>query len=108
MKKILLAICITAVMASGNTNYNSTAKASVLQKTFTMKKVKAANTSKKCWFVVSGKVYDLTKWISKHPGGKGAIKSLCGLDGTAAFNGQHEGQKKPSKVLKTYYIGNLK
>ena len=36
---------------------------------------------------IAGVVHDVTEFISKHPGGKTAIKSGIGLDATAMFNG---------------------
>jgi cytochrome b involved in lipid metabolism len=60
-----------------------------------------------CYSVVNGSVYDLTNWITKHPGGQQAIKGLCGKDGTAAFTGKHGGQQKPETMLASFKIGVL-
>ena len=75
--------------------------------TYTMEKVKANATAASCWAVISGNVYDLTKWIGSHPGGEGAITSLCGTDGTSAFLGMHTGQSKPQSRLSGYLLGPL-
>jgi cytochrome b involved in lipid metabolism len=74
---------------------------------YTMERVKANNTSASCWSVISGSVYDLTKWINSHPGGSGAIVSLCGKDGTADFLGMHANQGKPQSRLAGYLLGPL-
>jgi cytochrome b involved in lipid metabolism len=74
---------------------------------YTMEKVKANATSASCWAVISGNVYDLTKWIGSHPGGSSAITSLCGTDGTAAFLAMHEGRAKPQSRLNGYLLGPL-
>lgn len=60
-----------------------------------------------CWAVVDKKVYDLTSWINKHPGGKAAIKQLCGKDGTSAFTAQHGRDGDPKRRLATFTIGQL-
>lgn len=60
-----------------------------------------------CWSAVNGKVYDLTPWPAKHPGGDKAIFSICGKDGSEAFNKKHGGQEKPEKTLEGFYIGDL-
>jgi len=60
-----------------------------------------------CWSAVNGNVYDLTSWIAQHPGGEGAILSICGKDGSAAFNNQHGGQGRPEAILQTFKIGAL-
>lgn len=77
-------------------------------KTYTMDEVKAQAAAGKCWSAIGGKVYDLSDWINKHPGGAGAIKSLCGIDGTAKFQAVHGGQGKPEAVLAKYLLGALK
>jgi hypothetical protein len=74
---------------------------------FTMTQVRANNTSRSCWTVIDGVVYDLTKWISNHPGGSGAILFLCGTDGTNAFKAQHENQARPAIRLDIYRLGPL-
>lgn len=77
-------------------------------KTYTMAEVQAAAAAGKCWTIISGKVYDLSSWITKHPGGEAAIRSLCGIDGTAKFTAMHGGAAKPEAVLASYQIGVAK
>lgn len=72
---------------------------------FTMTQVSSHNSAASCYTQVDGVVYDVTSYVSKHPGGQTAIKSICGVDGTAAFSGQHGGQGKPSSVLAQFKIG---
>ena len=38
-----------------------------------------------CWMALNGKVYDITKYIPYHPGGK-KIMAAAGKDGTALFS----------------------
>ncbi|KAJ3016539.1 UNVERIFIED_CONTAM: hypothetical protein HDU68_012159 [Siphonaria sp. JEL0065] len=38
--------------------------------------------------IISGVVYDVTKFIDDHPGGKGFMKASIGRDVTASFNGE--------------------
>jgi len=77
-------------------------------KTYTMAEVQAASDPENCWTAINGKVYDLTAWINKHPGGDKNILKLCGTDGSSLFNGQHGGQEKQENVLKGFSIGVLK
>ncbi len=76
-------------------------------KTFTMADLAARATVASCYSVVNGNVYDLTSWISKHPGGEKAILGICGKDATSAFTGKHGGQEKPEAALKSFLIGTL-
>ena len=74
---------------------------------YTMAQVKANNSRQSCWTIIDNYVYDLTRWINSHPGGASAILSLCGVDGSAAFNAQHENQSKPAVRLDFYKLGPL-
>lgn len=66
------------------------------------------NKSSDCWTVVNGGVYNVTSWINEHPGGASAIISMCGVDGSSAFDDQHGGQRSPERELASFKIGNLK
>ena len=74
---------------------------------YSMADVKKANTRAKCWSAIDGNVYDLTAWISAHPGGASAITFLCGIDGSNAFKAQHENQARPAMNLTKYLLGPL-
>ena len=74
---------------------------------YTMTQVKANKSASKCWSVINEKVYDLTAWINAHPGGSGAIVSLCGTDGTQGFLAMHRNQSKPESRLAGYLLGPL-
>lgn len=74
---------------------------------YTMAQVRANNTARSCWTAIDGVVYDLTRWISNHPGGSGAILFLCGTDGTNAFSAQHQNQARPAVRLDSYRLGPL-
>jgi cytochrome b involved in lipid metabolism len=74
---------------------------------YTVAQVKANNSRQSCWTIIDNYVYDLTRWINSHPGGASAILSLCGVDGSAAFNSQHENQSKPAVRLDSYKLGPL-
>jgi predicted heme/steroid binding protein len=76
-------------------------------KTYTLAEVQKHSTQSSCWTTINGKVYDVTSWISQHPGGAQAILSLCGKDGSSAFNAQHGGQRRPANELAGFLIGSL-
>jgi len=76
--------------------------------TITMSEVATHAVAADCWSAVNGKVYDLTQWIDKHPGGPVVIEALCGKDGSAGFNNQHQGERDPAEELKRYLVGALK
>lgn len=90
-------IATTAINAAPNTT-----------KGITVKQVQAKNTPANCWSIVNGKVYNLTAWVSKHPGGSTRIVAMCGKNASRAFNGQHAGQGSPNSNLADYQIGIVK
>lgn len=75
---------------------------------YTMAEVRQNNTASSCWVAVDGRVFNLTQWIARHPGGSGAITQLCGTDGTISFNSRHGGQSSPTAALESYDIGSLR
>lgn len=77
-------------------------------KTYSMAEIAMHNSRASCWSAVNGSVYDLTRWISAHPGGSQAILYMCGIDGTEAFTAQHGGQSRPESELAKLKIGTLK
>ena len=74
---------------------------------YTMAKVRENNSAASCWSAINGNVYNLTRWISSHPGGASAIQGLCGTDGTSSFNARHRGQSNPTSTLAGYLLGPL-
>lgn len=75
---------------------------------YTLAQVATHNTPANCWTAINGGVYNVTSWISQHPGGSQAIINLCGIDGSAAFNDQHGGERRPASELASFKIGTLK
>ncbi len=78
--------------------------------TYTTAQVATHASVSNCWFIISGKVYDVTSYISVHPGGTSTIINQCGTDATTAFNtkgggGTHSTSAK--SILNTFYIGDL-
>ncbi|MBP9748970.1 cytochrome b5 domain-containing protein [Patescibacteria group bacterium] len=87
------------------TNSENTTDARV--RGYTLAQVAEHGTAASCWSAVNGDVYDLSDWIAQHPGGEGAIISICGKDGSAAFNTQHSGDGRPEAALSNFKIGAL-
>ncbi len=65
-------------------------------------------TESDCWTSIEGQVYNLTSFISEHPGGKRAILELCGRDGSVDFRDAHgKGGRGQVAVFTKYKIGIL-
>ncbi len=75
---------------------------------YTAAEVAIHKNASSCWTIVNNFVYDVTSFISQHPGGSARILSICGIDGTNAFDDQHGGQRRPEQELASFKIGILK
>ncbi|CAM6099424.1 unnamed protein product [Calypogeia fissa] len=57
------------------------------------------------WISIEGKVYDVTEWLGKHPGGGNPLLSFAGQDVTDAFLAFHP--RTAWALLHQFLIGNL-
>lgn len=69
----------------------------------TMADVATHDSSSDCWMVIDGGVYDVTSYISSHPGGSDILRG-CGIDATAMFS--HHAQSA-YEIKENYKIGDL-
>ena len=65
-------------------------------KTYCAADVAKHNKADDCWIIVDGAVYDVTKFLSEHPGGKKVIVQVAGQDASKKFHLFH----KPSVMQK--------
>lgn len=79
--------------------------------------VKKHDNESDCWTIISGKVYDITKYVERHPGGKEILRA-CGADATTLFtqrktvDGQSVGSGTPHSSsaevqLQQFLLGDL-
>ncbi len=60
----------------------------------TLEELSKHNSKIDCWVIYQNKVYDLTLWLTKHPGGVDAILPYCGTqEFEDAFKEQHGNSK---------------
>mmetsp|Transcript_3131 Transcript_3131/g.4816 ORF Transcript_3131/g.4816 Transcript_3131/m.4816 type:complete len:480 (-) Transcript_3131:30-1469(-) len=74
---------------------------------FSWRDVAEHNSEKSLYIIVDNKVYDLTNWVDKHPGGKEVLLLMAGRDATAAFKSYHPFTDKPRKILEKFEIGSV-
>lgn len=94
-------------LSAGSGGASSAPSASSNGTTYSLADIAKHAGASSCWTAVNGKVYDVTKWITQHPGGRRAILGMCGKDGSSAFDGQHGGQRRPEAELKQFLVGTL-
>lgn len=54
------------------------------QEVYAAAEVADHNSATDCWTIIDGSVYDITSYVSRHPGGDD-ILAACGTDGTTLF-----------------------
>jgi cytochrome b involved in lipid metabolism/uncharacterized membrane protein len=86
---------------------SATPTASGSSAALTLAEVKKHASSSSCWSVVDGEVYDLTDWITRHPGGAKRILSMCGQDGSTEYHSQHGATGQAAKTLAGFSLGKL-
>jgi len=75
-------------------------------KEYNLKEVAKHNKKTDAWIAIFGNVYDITKWISIHPGGDVILYGI-GKDATEMF--QNVGHSEDAmQFLEKYKIGKLK
>ncbi|KAH9089809.1 hypothetical protein LEN26_018982 [Aphanomyces euteiches] len=77
------------------------------KKTFTWQEVAKNNHAGSAWMIVRNKVYDVTAWVDKHPGGREMVLLHAGRECTDTFDSYHPFSDKAEQVLAKYEIGTL-
>ncbi|EAN94763.1 putative cytochrome b5 [Trypanosoma cruzi] len=73
---------------------------------YAWEEIRKHNTDKDCWVVLYGRVLDVTKFLSQHPGGIDPINDLGGYDITNSF--ESIGHSSRALVLsKEFIVGDL-
>lgn len=75
------------------------------------------NKSSDCWMLIEGKVYNVTSYFGKHPGGNATMAATCGTDATDAYltkdpyassaGSRSTHSSRAQNLLTNYYIGDL-
>ena len=71
-----------------------------------LKEVSMHCTMEDVWMVIYDKVYEVTEYLMKHPGGEDVMMEYLGYDATMAFRGVGHSQQAWA-VLQKYLVGIL-
>lgn len=88
----------------------STSQATTPVASYALTDIAAHSTASDCWLVIRGKVYNVTSFIPRHPGGEAILKG-CGKDATAMFEQRPDGSAHSPRAeakLDEFYIGDVK
>lgn len=73
---------------------------------YTLAQVGQHNSEDDCWIVIENRVFDVTKLLPTHPGGKLPIISVAGRDVSQIFHSFHP-KKVGDYYLRQYYVGDI-
>lgn len=75
-------------------------------RTIGWEELESHNTLDSCWIAIENKVYDVTEWIPKHPGGRSAILQVGGREVTDLVKAYHVDACWRTRV-KRMYLGEF-
>lgn len=78
-----------------------------ITKNFPLSEVARHCIPEDCWVALNGKVYDLTEFMDRHPGGPTTILAWAGKDASKFFNEIHKGVKIDSYLRPEAFLGDL-
>ncbi|XP_052814763.1 acyl-CoA 6-desaturase-like [Mya arenaria] len=68
--------------------------------------IETHNNRNDSWVVILGRVYNVTNFMKKHPGGARLLGSYAGQDATDVWTGMHNDKDFVGKFMKPLYIGD--
>ncbi len=97
---------------SGQTNTQATSRAGNTNTALTLTSdvIAQHGTSTDCWLIIGGTVYDVTNFLSVHPGGSTIVIPYCGKEATSAFStkaGQGNHSSLAQSELAMYLVGAM-
>lgn len=112
MKKITLIVIVFFILTTGgilvmNLLYPPTPSTTTPEtsSTFTLEEVATHNTASDCYLTIKNKVYDVSTYKEKHPGGSKIITDNCGGEVTGLFASIHS--NRAWDLLGDYLVGTL-
>jgi fatty acid desaturase len=91
------------IVRSSSSNSNNTTTKNGVNK-YTMAQVAKRSTPAEAWIIIDERVYDITHFVAKHPGGDKVLWNMAGKDCTDAFANYHSASIY-KKWLPPYLIG---
>ncbi|XP_006160859.1 fatty acid desaturase 2-like protein FADS2P1 [Tupaia chinensis] len=75
--------------------------------TYTWQEIQRHNQESDQWLVIDRKVYNVTSWADRHPGGRWVLNHYAGEDATDVFRAMHLDIDIARRYLKPLLVGEL-
>ncbi|KAK7465686.1 hypothetical protein VKT23_005658 [Stygiomarasmius scandens] len=73
--------------------------------TWTLEEVAKHNTASSCWVIIKNQVYDVSEFLSEHPGGTSIILKYAGRDATLAYEPIHPKDALEKNLPSSKHLG---
>jgi len=90
-----------------NGDIGSKSGVSAISKGIPLSEVNRHCVPENCWVALNGKVYDLSEFMDRHPGGPTTILAWAGKDASKFFNEIHKGVKIDAYLRPESFLGDL-
>lgn len=100
----------SSTQQTNNTTTASPQSQATPGQTYTLAQVAEKSSPDDCWIIISGNVYDVTDYLTEHPGGADRITPFCGKDATQAFatrGGDGTHSSTAQSIKDNYLVGSL-
>lgn len=77
-----------------------------LEKKYTVEEISNHNKKNDCWIIIGKKIYDVTHFLSDHPGGDNIIITYAGRNCTDVFEDIGHSHKA-TEMLNLYFVGSI-
>ncbi|KAL7545780.1 hypothetical protein ACHAWF_009127 [Thalassiosira exigua] len=105
-KSVLEGPVVAAVGVGSGSPAKPKPKPKPLLPSYTVAEVASHNAKGDAWLVYNGRVLDVTKWVSSHPGGEQTILRFAGMDATDELRAFHDDWVLEAK-LPRFVIGTV-
>lgn len=76
---------------------------------YSLEEIAKHNTEDNLWIIIDGNVYNVTKFLEEHPGGRKALLNYGGKDASISFHKikKHFENEKLQEYLDKFFIGKV-
>lgn len=99
--------CIPAKMPKRMTDLLHRPHSSSISAGIPLSEVARHNTPENCWVALNGKVYDMTEFLGRHPGGRSTILAWAGKDASTFFNNVHHSSWIQQYLRPEAFLGDI-